>query len=231
VTDPEPPVRALVERPRPRRVVIADDHRLILAGIRSALTATSGITIVGEATTGRGAVAVVVRTKPDVALLDLRMPDGDGLWALREIRLQAPATKVIICSAFDDRQHVSQAVGEGADGYVVKTIDAGDLAAVIRQTLNGMTVAARPLAELRSATRIDGPAGTVTDREIEILRYVAEGSSNAEIAKKLWVTEQTVKFHLSNVYRKLGVKNRTEASRAALQHGLVVAEPVGPLGS
>jgi DNA-binding NarL/FixJ family response regulator len=205
----------------PLRVVIADDHRLMLAGLRAALQRAPEIDLVGEAQSGRGVVAVAAKTRPDVVLLDLRMPDGDGLWALKEIHRILPSTKVIVLSMFDDHQHVSQAINDGATGYIVKTIDPDDLPAAIRQTVEGTVFSARAVIDPRKAQHRQGPESLITERELEILQHVAEGLSNSQIAKALWVTEQTVKFHLSNVYRKLGVANRTEASRYALRHGLL----------
>jgi DNA-binding NarL/FixJ family response regulator len=204
------------------RVAIADDHRLMLTGLRTALMRAPDIELVGEAQTGKGIVAIAVKTKPDVVLLDLRMPDGDGLWALKEIRRETPETKVIVLSMFDDHQHVNQAINDGAAGYIVKTIDPDDLPAAIRQTVQGTVFSARAVVDPRKANQ-RGPNQLITDRELEILQHVAEGLSNAQIAKALWVTEQTVKFHLSNVYRKLGVSNRTEASRYALSRGLLAS--------
>jgi DNA-binding NarL/FixJ family response regulator len=210
----------------PLRVAIADDHRLMLTGLRTALTRAPDIDLVGEAQTGKGIVAIAARAKPDVVLLDLRMPDGDGLWALKEIRRLTPETKVIVLSMFDDHQHVNQAINDGAAGYIVKTIDPDDLPAAIRQTVQGTVFSARAVVDPRKAHHRDGPDQLITDRELEILQHVAEGLSNAQIAKALWVTEQTVKFHLSNVYRKLGVSNRTEASRYALSRGLLASSVV-----
>jgi DNA-binding NarL/FixJ family response regulator len=206
----------------PLRVAIADDHRLMLTGLRTALLRAPDIELVGEAQTGKGIVAIAVKAKPDVVLLDLRMPDGDGLWALKEIRRQTPDTKVIVLSMFDDHQHVNQAINDGASGYIVKTIDPDDLPAAIRQTVQGTVFSARAVLDPRKAGQ-RGSDQLITDRELEILQHVAEGLSNAQIAKALWVTEQTVKFHLSNVYRKLGVSNRTEASRYALSRGLLAS--------
>jgi DNA-binding NarL/FixJ family response regulator len=213
---------------KPLRVAIADDHRLMLAGLRTALTRSPEIEVVGEAQTGKSAVALAARTRPDVVLLDLRMPDGDGLWALRELARVVPETKVIVLSMFDDHQHVSQAINDGATGYIVKTIDPDDLPAAIRQTVEGTVFSARAVIDPRKSQQREGPDSLITERELEILQHVAEGLSNAQIAKALWVTEQTVKFHLSNVYRKLGVSNRTEASRYAMRRGLLRTSLLDP---
>ena len=125
-------------------------------------------------------------------------------------------------------QHVNQALADGACGYIVKSIEPGELASAIRHTVDGtvFTSAGAP-SSLRSTSQ-DSPQRLITERELEILQYVAEGLSNSQIGKQLWVTEQTVKFHLSNIYRKLGVSNRTEASRYALRHGLVRSDDTSP---
>ena len=210
----------------PIRAVIADDHRLILAGLRTALGEADGIEVVGEATSGDEAVRTVARTRPDVVLLDLRMPHGDGFWALGEIRRSTPETRVIMLSVVDDPERVNDALAAGAASYIVKTIDPADLSAAIRQTVAGNVFAALGGGFVATGTSVRAalqptPPRLITDRELEILQHVAEGLSNSQIGKRLWVTEQTVKFHLSNIYRKLGVANRTEASRYALRHGLL----------
>jgi DNA-binding NarL/FixJ family response regulator len=215
------------ESVRPLRVVIADDHRLVLAGMRAALSSAPDVRVVGEARSGRGVVDVALRTRPDVALVDLRMPDGDGLWALQELRERLPECRVIVCSMLHDHQHVTQAVQLGAAGYILKTIDPDSLAGAIRQTIEGTVFSAHALYPRRSGT-IEQPDVMLSDRELEVLQLVAEGHANAEIGRKLWVTEQTVKFHLSNIYRKLGVKNRTEASRHAVREGLVASDELDP---
>jgi DNA-binding NarL/FixJ family response regulator len=191
----------------------------MLTGLRTALTRAPDIQLVGEAQTGKGIVALAIKTKPDVVLLDLRMPDGDGLWALKEIRRESPDTKVIVLSMFDDHQHVNRAITDGAAGYIVKTIDPDDLPAAIRQTVQGTVFSARAVLDPRKASQ-RGPDQLITDRELEILQHVAEGLSNSQIGKQLWVTEQTVKFHLSNIYRKLEVGNRTQAAARARALGL-----------
>jgi len=208
------------------RIVIADDHRLVLSGLRAALADAEGIEVVGEATTGRAAVKTVVARQPDVCLLDLRMPDGDGFWALREIRREAPNTRVVVLSMHDDPQHVNQALADGACGYIVKSIEPGELASAIRHTVDGtvFTSAGAP-SSLRSSSQ-DSPQRLITERELEILQYVAEGLSNSQIGKQLWVTEQTVKFHLSNIYRKLGVSNRTEASSGTASSARTTPPPL-----
>jgi len=215
------------------RVAIADDHRLMLDGIKRALETAPDIVVVGEAMSGDAMLEIIPDVDPDIVLLDLRMPDGDGLETLTRIRERHPSLKVIILSMFDDAEHVEQALRRGADRYVVKSINPLDLSSTIRQVvegtvhLRGVSVGAdheAPVVADGHAAPVDHPrsgVGSLTEREMSILKLVAEGMSNMEIANKLFVTEQTVKFHLSNIYRKLGVSNRTEATRHAYRSGLI----------
>jgi DNA-binding NarL/FixJ family response regulator len=216
---------ATVTRP-PLRVAIADDHRLMLDGIKRALETAPDIRVVGEAMSGEEMLALVPRVKPDVVILDLRMPRGDGLSTLAELRRGYPDIKVIILSMFEDSEHIERALHQGAHGYVVKSINPLDLPSTIRQVVEGTvfhprgTGAPEVAVPGAAAPPAQAPAG-LTERELSILRLVAEGLSNLEIAGRLYVTEQTVKFHLSNIYRKLGVANRTEATRYAYRSGLI----------
>src|SRR5437660_1018999 len=196
----------------PLRVAIADDHRLMLDGIKRALETAPDIRVVGEAMSGEEMLALVPRVRPDVVILDLRMPKGDGLSTLAQLRKTYPDLKVIILSMFDDSENIERALQEGAAGYVVKSINPLDLPSTIRQVVEGSVYHPRGRAAGEVEVTGVGPAtGGLTDRELSILRLVAEGLSNLDIAGRLYVTEQTVKFHLSNIYRKLGVGNRTEA--------------------
>jgi DNA-binding NarL/FixJ family response regulator len=203
----------------PVRVVIADDHRLILDGIRRALESDGGFEIVGETQTGTQVLPLVSQTRPDLVVLDVRMPQMDGLACLDEIRRRFPDVKVVMLSASTSAELVDAALRRGASAYVVKSVDPADLPSTLRQVVSGTvfsTVGAQELTETASAR-----AAGLTDRETAILKAAARGLSNDAIAKELWVTQQTVKFHLTNIYRKLGVKNRTEATRIAYQQGLV----------
>jgi DNA-binding NarL/FixJ family response regulator len=204
------------------RVAIADDHRLMLDGIKRALETAPDIRVVGEAMSGEEMLALVPRVRPDVVILDLRMPKGDGLSTLAQLRKTYPDLKVIILSMFDDSENIERALQEGAAGYVVKSINPLDLPSTIRQVVEGSVYHPRGRAAGEVEGTVVGPiAGGLTDRELSILRLVAEGLSNLDIAGRLYVTEQTVKFHLSNIYRKLGVGNRTEATRYAYRNRLI----------
>lgn len=203
------------------RVAIADDHRLMLDGIKRALETAPDITVVGEAMSGEEMLALVPQVNPDVVILDMRMPKGDGITTLAKIKKGHPDVKVIILSMFEDPEHINQALDNGASGYVVKSINPLDLASAIRQAVEGtvITRSGPPAAETPRGPQ-QNPGG-LTERELAILKLVAEGLSNLDIASKLYVTEQTVKFHLSNIYRKLGVGNRTEATRYAYRNNLI----------
>ncbi len=201
------------------RVVIADDHRLMLDGIRRALEADDGFEIVGETQDGQQVLPLVSDTKPDLVLLDVRMPHMDGLACLDEIHKRFPEMKVVMLSASTSPELIETALRRGASAYIAKSVDPIDLPSTLRQAIDGNVFSATALGGDSETGR--GRAAGLTERETSILAAVARGLSNDQIAKELWVTQQTVKFHLTNIYRKLGVKNRTEATRLAYQQGLV----------
>jgi DNA-binding NarL/FixJ family response regulator len=202
------------------RVLIADDHRLILEGIRRALQEADDIEIVGEAQTGSEVLPLVARTKPDIAMLDLRMPGMDGLTCLDRIRARHPGVKVIILSVSIDPELIRTVLSRGASAYIVKSVNPSDLPSALRQVLAGTFFSVAGLPEASAESAAVKEAG-LTERELVILKAVAQGMSNDAIAKQLWIAQQTVKFHLTNIYRKLAVANRTEATRYAYQHGLI----------
>jgi len=201
------------------RVVLADDHRLILDGIRRALESDGGFEIVGETQTGSQVLPLVSQTRPDLVVLDVRMPKMDGLACLDEIRKRFPDVKVVMLSASTSHDLVETALRRGASAYVVKSVDPTDLPSTLRQVVSGTVFSTVGVPD--SGEPSGARAAGLTERETAILRAAARGLSNEEIARELWVTQQTVKFHLTNIYRKLGVKNRTEATRSAYQQGLV----------
>ena len=199
------------------RVVIADDHRLVLDGIRGRSSPTATSRSSGETQSGTQVLPLVSREKPDLVLLDVRMPHMDGLACLDEIKRRHPNVKVVMLSASTSSELVEAALRRGAAAYIVKTVNPDDLPATLRQALEGnIHTASGSTRSARGAKSLG-----LTERELTILGALARGLSNDEIAKEFWVAPQTVKFHLTNIYRKLGVKNRTEATRLAYQHGLV----------
>jgi NarL family two-component system response regulator LiaR len=202
------------------KVLLADDHQLILDGVRHALEdAGDEFEVVGEATKGSQVLPLVNRTAPDVVMLDLRMPELDGLVCLDQIKRRHPETKVIVLSVSSDRSLIDNVLKRGASAYIVKSVNPVDLPAVIRQAVEETVYTAIGLPDDPSSRA--AKAAGLTERELAILTALARGMSNAAIAKHLWVAQQTVKFHLTNIYRKLGVANRTEAARYAYQQGLI----------
>jgi DNA-binding NarL/FixJ family response regulator len=200
------------------KVLIADDHRLMLHAIRLALSDNDDIEIVAEADSGTKVLPLVGQTDPDIVLLDVRMPGIDGLTVLERLRERYPKVRVAMLSAIDDPTVVKAALGRGASAFIVKHIDPRDLAAAVRQAIEGAVF--QPLGQLESVNG-NGNEADLSKRELTILQALQSGLSNKQIAKELFLAEQTVKFHLTNIYRKLGVNNRTEAVRYAYEHGLV----------
>jgi DNA-binding NarL/FixJ family response regulator len=201
--------------------VIADDHPLLLAGIRRSLDGHSDLEIIGEARSGPELIGIVERRKPDVVVLDLRMPGVVGASCIAELSTRWPEIKSVVLSAETDQATVNEALSAGASAYVVKSVNASDLGSVIRQSANGSAIfhaSGRPAAKAAEPAEAAGPQ--LTSRERSILSAVASGKTTAAISREFWVSEHTVKFHLTNIYRKLGVKNRTGAVRYALEAGL-----------
>ena len=201
------------------RLLVVDDHQLMVEAIRLALVSSGGFEIVGVAASGVELVPLVRRTTPDVVLLDLRMPSVDGLAALRALRQAGLETKVIIFSGVEEPKLVERVLRFGACAFIMKRIDPSDLGAAIRQALD-QTLFQAPIASFLAAGAGSGD-GDLNKRELAILRCVVEGLSNKKIGEREWLAEQTVKFHLSHIYRKLGVSSRTEAVAAACQSGLI----------
>ena len=201
------------------KVLIADDHPLVRSGVRRALEEEHDIEVVGEATNGAKVLPLIGQTGPDLVVLDISMPQLDGLACLDQIHKRYPDVKVVILSATGDPDRVQAALARGATAYVVKSIDVRDLSSALRQAVDGTVFHALGVRH-DSEGQLAEAAG-LTKREVAILKAVARGLSNQAIGRELWVSEQTVKFHLRNVFRKLGVGSRTEAARYAFEHGLV----------
>ena len=208
------------------KVLLADDHPLILQGLRRTLEACDDIEIVGEARNGTELLALVERRGPDIVLMDLRMPGGpDGVACLREIGRSWPHVRTVVLSASDDQESIDSALLAGASAYVLKSVGSVDVPSVLRQVSAGGSVfhapIARPAASGGDSAAPEGPG--LTARETAILAAIADGKTTRAISAELWVSEHTVKFHLTNIYRKLGVSNRSGAVRYAYEHGLVSA--------
>lgn len=202
-----------------KRLLIVADHSFVVEAIRLAMRQTAGFELIGFVD-GRASVrAPLVDLAPDIVLVDDMQHHEHALARLAEIAQFAPDSKRILLTLSMDQGWLEQVAGAGADAALSKTLHPGTLGTLVREIANGTVVHLYP----RRAQQAPAPDCPLTERELEILRLVAEGHTNGSVARQLWVTEQTVKFHLSNTYRKLGVANRTEATRYAHVHDLVEA--------
>jgi two-component system response regulator DevR len=213
--------------PAEKKAVLVDQHPLWLETVEQ-LLGRIGVKVVGKATRPSRALVLVDELLPDLLVTEIKMPDGeiDGITLVRQAVKRSPDLKPLVLSMYDDQQHIEASFTAGAVAYVLKTAHPDDLASAIRQAFDHSIylAGARP-GTVHPEPIVDDAPG-LTRRELEILQLVAEGHSNAQLAKMLWVTEQTVKFHLSNIYRKLDVSNRTEASRWAQLRGLLAESAI-----
>ena len=208
------------------RVLVADDHQLVRAGIRTLLDAEPDITVVAEARDGAEAVTTAADTLPDVVLMDLSMPDVDGVEGTRGVLARCPDARVLVLTSFSDRERVTEVLAAGATGYVLKDSEPAELVAAVRAAARGHVpidprVAAALLPGAAGAPGSGGGAGGDTGlspRETEVLRLVAQGLANKQIARALGITERTVKAHLGRVFREIGVLDRTSAALWARDH-------------
>ena len=213
----------------PIRVVIADDHELVRAALRMVLEVEDDIELVGEARDGAEAVGLVRELNPDVVLMDIRMPNVDGLEATRRILRDASTTRVVILTTFDLDEYVYRALQAGASGFVLKDIPPEQLVASVRSAAAGEAMLSpsvtKRLIESFVRTPPPGPPppeiGELTPRELEMLKLVARGLSNAEIAAEAFVSEPTVKTHVARILMKLGLRDRVQVAVYAHEHGLV----------
>lgn len=211
------------------RILVADDHALFRAGLRALLETAPDFEVVGEAEDGAAAVALAERIEPDVVLMDLRMPGMDGVAATAAMRTRVPRARVLVLTTFDDDVSVFQAIAAGACGYLLKDTPRERLFEGVRAAAAGHSplepsVASKLVAQVagmaeRGAATVAAVAG-VSERELDVLRLLVKGSSNKEIASTLRITEGTVKNHLTNVFEKLGVTDRTQAALRARELGL-----------
>jgi len=210
------------------RVALADDQGLIRAGFRALIDAEDGLVIVGEAATGREAVALARRARPDVMLMDIRMPDGDGLEATRDIARQGPWPRIIILTTFGLDEYIVDAIRAGAAGFLVKDTEPAELLRAIRAVHDGDALLSAPVTR-RVLDYLKGQGGSaaprslaeITEREREVLALVGEGLNNAEIAERLYITPLTAKTHVSRIMGKLGCRDRAQLVVAAYESGLV----------
>ena len=212
----------------PLRVLLADDHPLFRQGLRTAIAAGDGLQVVGEAETGAEAVAQALELQPDVVVMDLQMPERNGIEATREIVAQSPHISVVVLTMFEDDDSVFAALRAGARGYLLKGAGHEEIVRAIRavssgEAIFGPAIATRMMAYF--AGRPDGPAQAfpeLTSREREVLELIAQGHSNAQIAERLVVSQKTVRNHVSNVFTKLCVLDRAQAIVKAREAGMGV---------
>lgn len=203
---------------RVTRVVVVDDHPVVRDGIKGMLSQDDRLEVIGEAADGAEAIAVVTKVRPDVVVMDLRMPGTDGVAAIRALRAAGSPAHILVLTTYDTDRDIRTAVDAGADGYLLKATPRSELVdAVLRaaagQSVLGPTAAASLMARRRDAE--------LTDRELQVLAAIAKGGTNREVAKELLVSEATVKTHLLRLYPKLGVRDRAAAVRVAFERGLL----------
>ena len=195
------------------RLVVVDDHPIVRDGLAGIFALEKDIDVVGQAGSGPEALAVVAERDPDLVLMDLRMPGGDGFAAIRQLRERGGRPRVLVLTTYDTERDIRRAMAAGADGYLLKDLPRDQLVAAVRELMNGSP-----------RTHIDAPHGSqlsLTDRETDVLALVADGLTNRAVARKLGISEATVKTHLAHVYAKLGVLDRATAVREAWERGLV----------
>lgn len=205
------------------RVMLVDDHQMVRNGLSTFLLVHDDLQLVGEASDGERALAIFDHVHPDVVLMDLKMPRMDGVEATRALMERDPQVRVIALTSFKDETLVQKALDAGAIGYLLKDIDADDLADAIRAAHRGEPALAPEAAWILFQARRRGPGlgDDLTEREREVLGLIVEGATNPEIAEQLIISRSTVKTHVSNILSKLGVSTRTEAASLALHEGLV----------
>jgi DNA-binding NarL/FixJ family response regulator len=202
-------------------IVIADDHPVVREGLAAILATQPDFAVVGEAADGVALLRLAAALRPAVALVDLAMPELDGAAAIAQLRDVAPETRALVLTAFDSDERIIGAIQAGARGYLLKGAPRAEIFAAVREVAAGGSLLQPPVAArlVARVARPDPPA--LTARELEVLRLVAQGRANKEVAAALGVTERTVKFHLSAIMSRLGAANRTEAVALAAQHGLI----------
>jgi len=205
----------------PIRIVIVDDHPVVRDGLRGMLTGDDGLAVVGEAANADEAVRTVSAVDPDVVLMDLRMPSGDGIDATARIVAAHPRVRVLVLTTYDTETDVLRAVEAGASGYLLKDTPAPELRRAVRATVEGQTVLAPAVAARLVRRTRQAPVEALSARELEVLELVARGASNRDVGRALHVSEATVKSHLVHAFTKLGVSDRTAAVTTALERGLI----------
>lgn len=207
------------------RILIADDHPVIREGLSAMLSNVEGFEVVGEAKDGQEVLDLALRLKPDVVLMDLRMPGMDGVQAMRLIHAQCESVRFIILTVYDNDEYIFEGIRAGASAYLLKDVSREELINAIREVHSGQSLLhpriTRKLLERVSSSTEAEQGSTLTEREIEILRMMANGASNKQIAVRLSISSHTVKTHVSNIYQKLEVNDRAEAVAKAIRKGIL----------
>lgn len=208
------------------RILLVDDHEMVRMGVRTYLLTEPDLEVVGEADSGERAVQLAAELKPDVILMDLVMSGMDGVAATREVLKTVPEAKVLVVTSYLEDEKIMPALEAGAKGYLLKTVLGDELAGFIRKVHNGETVlepqvAAKVVAALQKPKQEPAPVDALTEREMDVLRLLADGYNNQQIGDTLYIGIKTVKTHVSNILAKLGVEDRTQAAVYALKNGLV----------
>ncbi len=206
------------------RLLLVDDHPVVRTGLQGMLAGQPDFEVVGEAADGAEAVALVERLRPDVVLMDLRMPGMDGVAAIRHIKARQPEVQILVLTTYDTDADILRAIEAGATGYLLKDMGREELARAIRAAARGEAILAPPVAaKLMQQVRTPGEE-RLSARELEILHLVAQGKSNKEIARHLHISQATVKTHLLHIYEKLGVSDRTAAVAEGVRRGILRLE-------
>jgi DNA-binding NarL/FixJ family response regulator len=215
----------MTEEGGPIRVILVDDHEVVRRGLRGFLELQDDIDVVGEASDGAIAVELAAREQPDVILMDLLMPNMDGLTAIARIKQEQPEIEIVAVTSFIEEEKVTSALEAGASGYLLKDADAEEVAQAVRAAHGGEVhldpAVARLLAQRMRNRRETEPVEPLTPREKEVLAQLAKGASNKEIAYELSITERTARTHVSNILGKLGLASRTQAALWAVEHKLI----------
>jgi len=203
------------------RILLVDDHPVVRHGLRGMLDAEDDLRVIGEASSGAAGVDLAAAERPDIVLMDLRMPDGDGVSATEQILARVPGTRVVVLTTYESDRDILRAIEAGACGYLLKDATPTELAEAVRAAARGETVLAPSVAStlVRQVRRPVPPA--LSAREAEVLGLVARGLTNADIGRELFISEATVKTHLLRVFNKLDVADRTAAVTTAMRHGLL----------